>query len=165
MHFSQRNNHSDIKATYQNTVIGTADSAKFLGVVIDKQLKWKSHIAELSKKLGSAAYALYKISPTLDLDGVITAYYGLVEPILRYGVIFLGNSTDVDIAFKGQKRCIRSMFKLQSIDSCKEYFIKHNILTFPCLYIFEIILFVKNNCKLFKTTGEVSQRTGAARPK
>ncbi|KAJ8705886.1 hypothetical protein PYW07_010663 [Mythimna separata] len=68
---------------------------------------------------------------------------------LRYGIIFWGNSTDKDIPFKAQKRCIRTMFKLGSTDSCKPYFINYNILTLPSLYIFEVVMFVKCNRHLF----------------
>ncbi|KOB65431.1 putative rotatin, partial [Operophtera brumata] len=48
-----------------------------------------------------------------------------------------------------QKRCIRAMFHLKMIDSCKPFFYKYNILTIPSLYIFETAMFVKDNPDIF----------------
>jgi hypothetical protein len=38
-------------------------SIKFLGLLIDETLTWKSHITHLSKRLGFACYALRAITP------------------------------------------------------------------------------------------------------
>lgn len=69
--------------------------------------------------------------------------------ILRYGLIFWGNSCDIGIAFKAQKKCVRAICGIYPPDSCKPYFIKLKLLTLPCLYIFEIAIFVKSNPDYF----------------
>lgn len=62
------------------------------------------------------------------------------------------------MAFKMQKRCIRSMFGLNVTDSCKPLFTKHNIPTLPSLYIFEMALFVKLNPILFPRLSDKNYR-------
>lgn len=77
------------------------------------------------------------------------AYHGIAASLLRYGIIFWANSPDFQQVFKAQKRCIRSMFRICTTDSCKPYFVQHRILTLPSIYILEIALFVKKNPQLF----------------
>lgn len=150
MHFSQRfANPTNLEVSYQGDTISQVNTARFLGLQIDKNLNWKCHIDEVIKKNSSAAFALFRLSRTVSEGTLITAYYGLVECVLRYGLIFWGNSTNKEIAFKSQKRCIRAMFGLQSTDSCKPIFTKYKILTLPSLYILETAIFVRNNPHLF----------------
>lgn len=150
MHFSQRSLlFSTLDIKYNNNKIQTANTTKFLGLTIDRNLNWKAHIEALAKRISSGAYALYKLSRVLNIEALLTAYHGLVESVIRYGVIFWGNSTDRDIVFKRQKYCLRSMFNLKTTDSCKNYFTKYRILTLPSLYILEIAMFVKTNPQLF----------------
>ncbi|KAG6449101.1 hypothetical protein O3G_MSEX005876 [Manduca sexta] len=159
IHFNQRmpdNNNLHIR--YNNDNIEGVDSTKFLGLEIDKKLCWKAHIENLCKKISKSAYALYILSSTVNTDAILTAYYGIVESHLRYGVIFWGNSTNKEIAFKAQKQCIRSMFRLKVNDSCKPYFKQYKILTLPCIYILEIAVFVKSNPGRFKRLADTVPR-------
>lgn len=159
MYFKQRTNTTnDIIIQYKNQTVNEVDSTKFLGINIDKQLNWKVHIQNLSKRLSTTSYALYKLTSEVNTQTLLTAYHGLVASILRYGIIFWGNSTDKDIIFIAQKRCIRAMFSIKSTESCKPLFKKHHILTVPSLYIFEIALFVKTNSNLFPRLSDKSSR-------
>jgi hypothetical protein len=153
MHFYQRIQHNEININYEANKIETVTVTKFLGLNVDSQLTWKFHINEVSKKLSKSAFALRKLSKIVDNHALLVAYHGLVASTLRYGVIFWGNSTDKETAFKAQKRCVRAMCNLKITDSCSSYFKSLGILTLPCLYILEISVFVKCNPALFiKTT-------------
>ncbi|KAF9822913.1 hypothetical protein SFRURICE_010442 [Spodoptera frugiperda] len=123
----------------------TLPDRKFLGLEIDEYLNRKSHIVKVCKTLSKSAYALHALSLRVSKETLLTAYYGLAEPHLRYWVIFWGNSTDKDVAFKAQKRCIRLMFKLDTTDSCSPYLKQYKILTLPGMYIMEMSMFVKSN--------------------
>lgn len=159
MHFKQRTKRIDnLNIQFNNININEADTIKFLGILIDSKLNWKPQIEALSKKLSSAAYALKQLAAVLNTDALITAYYGLAESTIRYGVIFWGNSTDNEIAFRAQKRCIRSMFRLLTTDSCKSYFIERKILTLPSLYILETVMFIKFNPHLFQRLSDAVPR-------
>lgn len=158
-YFGQRiniENNNDIK--YKNNKIESVASTKFLGLIIDQNLNWKSHLENLAKKLSNSAFALYSLSQTVNAETLLIAYYGIAESILRYGLIFWGNSTDWETIFRAQKRCLRSMFKLKVTDSCKPYFEQYKILTLPSLYILEVVMFVKCNPHLFPRLEDVAHR-------
>lgn len=74
-------------------------------------------------------------------------------------MIFWGNCSEKEGIFKAQKRCIRAMFNLKVTDSCLPIFQSHKLLTFPCLYILELCIFVKTNPHLFTTLKETRSRT------
>lgn len=158
-HFSQRpRDLKNINVTYDNKNIDTVSDTKYLGITINNKLDWKPQVQQLCKALSTAAFALYKLAPVMDVDALLTAYHGIVASRLRYGIIFWGNATDRDLVFKAQKRCIRSMFGLSRMDSCKPYFNRYKLLTFPSIYILESALFVKSNPELFERLTSVRNR-------
>jgi FtsZ-interacting cell division protein YlmF len=149
MHFYQRTKPNDFNTNYKGTRIEKVEVTKFLGLTIDSQLTWKHHVNDLCKKINKSVFALHKLSKMVNKDSLLAAYHGLVASVLRYGVIFWGNSVDKESVFKAQKRCVRAMCGLKMRDSCVPYFKSLNILTLPCLYILEIAIFVKCNPYLF----------------
>lgn len=151
MHYGQRKfNIPQVSISYQGSPLEEVDSIKFLGVHIDQSLNWKKHVEVTCSKLAKSAYALHKLRQTVNVETVLLAYHALVASKLRYGVIFWGNSTDRDSIFKSQKRCIRAMFGLKPLDSCKSFFINYKILTFPSIYIYEVAVFIHSNPDLFQ---------------
>lgn len=155
MRFNQRppnNMNYDIK--YLNDNINETIVTKFLGLYIDRQLTWKHHIDNLIKRINSLAYALKHLSKVVNNETALTAYHGSVSSLLRYGVIFWANSTNKQDVFVAQKRCVRAISNLKLTDSCKPHFKTLKILTVPCLYIYEVALFVKSNPMYFPTFRE-----------
>lgn len=138
----------DIK--YSGTEIKEIKNTKFLGLYIDDCLSWETQIDNVCLKLNRFSFALYMLSKVVNQNAVRIAYDSYVTATLRYGIIFWGNAANRDRAFKSQKRCIRSICHLQTTDSCKPYFQKLKILPCPCLYIYEVVVFIRTNENLFE---------------
>ena len=68
--------------------ISKKTNIKFLGLLIDEELSWKSHITHLSKRRSSACYALRAIAPDLSTDILKMIYYAYVHSLMSYGIIF-----------------------------------------------------------------------------
>ena len=68
---------------------------------------------------------------------------------ISYSILLWGSSSaqNLDRIFKLQKKAIRYINHLKPLESCRDYFIRNNILTVPCIYIQEAILYVKTNNK------------------
>lgn len=135
---------------FEDQKIYKTEVTKFLGVFIDSQMSWKPQIEAVCNRLNQFAYALNMLSKVVTYETVLVAYHSYVASALRYGVIFWGNSSHKEFAFKAQKRCIRSIFKISKLESCKPLFINYKLLTLPCIYIYETVSFVKANLDLFE---------------
>ena len=63
---------------------------KFLGIMLDANLSWKIHLAELSKKLARTAGLFYKIRHYAPTDTLTLLYHGIFAPFLSYGLSVWG---------------------------------------------------------------------------
>jgi hypothetical protein len=84
---------------------------KFLGVVIDENLKWDKHIEKTSKRINSAFYAINKVKHSLNRKYLTQLYYSLVYPHLLYGIVLWGNTYNIYLnkLIVLQKKIIRTI--------------------------------------------------------
>ena len=78
-HSQQRKITDQIVLRIRHKKINQESSVKFLGVLLDSNLSWKSHLTELSKKLAGTAGLFKKIRHYAPMDTLILLYYGLFE--------------------------------------------------------------------------------------
>lgn len=149
MTFSNRRKHPPFDIHYNDKTISNTDSTKFLGITIDCNLNWKEHATNITSKLNRFSYALYLLTKVADVKTVVTSYHAYVASTLRYGIIFWGNCSYGEDVFRAQKKCIRSICRLKTTDSCKPYFKYLKIHTMTGIYILECVLFVKRNSEFF----------------
>ena len=121
------------------------DSAKFLGLVIDSALKWRTHVDHLLSKIQSQKWALRNLVKVVPQNSVLVFYHSCIMSHLRYGIILWGRSSPANDVFIEQKKIIRIMFNKPFNFHCKELFVQHGLFTIPSLYIFESIKFAINN--------------------
>ena len=139
-----------LKIIGRGNKIEEVDCTKFLGISIDKNCNWKKHIETICNRLNSFAFALRNLRKTVGRNAALMAYHGYVSSVLRYGLIILwGNSTDSDKAFIVQKKCLRAVFGIGPLESCRPILKENKLLTLACLYILEMGLFVKKHPTLF----------------
>jgi hypothetical protein len=67
-------------------------SIKYLGIVIDCHLNWKSHVAEISKKIKRNIGVICKLRNFVDVHILKNLYYSLIYPYLIYGIVAWGNT-------------------------------------------------------------------------
>lgn len=126
-------------------------SFKFLGLHLESKLTWKSHITQLCKNLSSTLYLLRRINSITPLEVSRTAYMGLFQSKLSYGLIFWGGSVDSIKVFLMQKKAIRVMARLNPMESCRPHFQRFQILTLPGLYIYQCLIYIKSQIFNFAT--------------
>ena len=68
------------------------ESAKYLGVMIDKQLTWSNHVNSIINKLAKASRILSTVRHYVSKVTLLKLYYSFVYPYLKYGIIAWGNS-------------------------------------------------------------------------
>lgn len=150
------NNKNNIKLNINQ--LNEVTHTKFLGIIIDKDINWKLHVDNVSTRINKFVYALKQVKNVTNIKTALISYHAYVESILRYGVIMWGNSTDTNRAFVAQKKCIRSICGLKPEESCRPMFKKLGLLPLPCIYIYEICVFVVKHIHLFKTANEICSR-------
>ena len=124
---------------------------KILGLQIDKYLNWKEHVEYITPKLASALYAIRSMSTYVCTGMLKLIYHAYFHSLMKYGIIFWGNSINSKHIFILQKKGIRIMARAGKRDSCRNLFKKFEILTLPCEYIFSLMMFyIKNQDKFSK---------------
>lgn len=148
-------NVENITIKYENEIISESSETKFLGLIIDNTCSWKPHVQNLASRINRFAYALWRLTKITNQQTALKAYHGYVGSILRYGILIWGNSVDRNKIFIGQKQCIRAICDVPPLTSCRPLFKRLNLLTVPCLYIFELCNFVKTYPHFFKRKDQV----------
>ena len=80
----QKQFDGEIKLKLSRKRLFPIDSVKYLGVKIDGNLSWKSHIDYLSVKLSRANAFLFKIRSFVNSSIFRTIYFAILESHLNY---------------------------------------------------------------------------------
>ena len=136
----------DLNFSVNSVVLtNTHDSVRFLGLHLDEFFNWKPHCLKLICKMNSLKFLFINLRTVLEMHQLVQVYFAQVDSRLRYGICLWGNSTEAANVFMAQKRIIRSMTKIPQRESCKNYFKELNILPLPCLYVYEMSVYVYMN--------------------
>ena len=70
---------------------------KYLGVMFDKDLNWKSHIEYICSKICKVVGGLAKLRYCADIEILREVYFALIHSYVRYGIIAWGNITKTNV--------------------------------------------------------------------
>jgi len=106
---TRKKKNLNISLIMNNQHIRNVKETKFLGIIIDEHLTWKSHIDCIAKKLLRTSGILCKVRHYLDKHHLLTLYYTLAYPYLYYCNIIWANNykTRLMKLFVLQKKIIR----------------------------------------------------------
>ena len=103
----------DINLEISQCTIGRVKETVFLGVILDENLTWKPHIADVSRKISKSIGIIYKASFCVPTTSLCTLYFCLVYPYL-FNCISVWESTypsNLNRIFLLQKKVIRIISK------------------------------------------------------
>lgn len=126
--------------------LSQVNSTKFLGLIIDKHLSWNDHVNHVVKKIGSGTYALFRMSKLCNLESLKMIYFSMIQSHIIFGICIYGSTSksNLDRILIWQKKAIRIMLGLSWRETVKQEFVNLQILSVYSLYIYQTILFVKN---------------------
>lgn len=117
--------------------VAQSESARFLGLCIDRCLTWSVHVDALCGKLASRCYALKTLSHSVGLPIMRRYYFGYIHSVISYAIMAWGASSECSRrVLVLQKRAVRIMMGVDRLTSCRELFRECKILTTPCIYIY-----------------------------
>ena len=67
-----------------------SNKVKYLGILLDSRLSWRSHLAELAKKNSKANGLLSRIRHSVDFETIRSLYYSLFHSHMTYGCLAWG---------------------------------------------------------------------------
>ena len=109
---NKHNNKADLhfRIEIDDKHIEKVEVTKFLGILIDNNLSWKSHTNHIIKIVSKYNGIIRKVRPFLNKDSRHTLYNTLVLPYLSYCTIVWGdrNNSNLDSLFITQKKIIRT---------------------------------------------------------
>jgi hypothetical protein len=95
-------------------------------------------------------YVIQSLKTLTSLNTLRSVHFANFHPRLRYGIIFWGDDPQSTKVFKIQKKVVRLIYNVNRKMSCRELFRTLNILPAPCVYIMEIVYYIKLNNKGLK---------------
>ena len=128
--FGNKKIDREVKIMINNVEIEQVYENKFLGVIIDSKLNWKSHITNLRTKISKTVAVMYKMKTILNKNSLYLLYCSLVLPHISYCVEVWGNNykTLINPIFLLQKKAIRIICKSDYYAPTNPLFIELKIL-------------------------------------
>ena len=102
-----QNNVPSLKLSICNLKIEEVDHFNFLGLIIDKNMKWHTHVQKLATKIQNVNGILHKFKYVFPHIIVFLIYTSLIESHINYCILLWG--TNYDTIFKLQKQAIRTI--------------------------------------------------------
>ena len=144
MLFNKEHTRPNIDIKLDDAIINEVDSFNFLGVQIQKNLKWNEHIQHKSNKIAKINSLLYRLKHTLPTSVMISIYNALIVPHISYGITAWGGATLSQLKHLCtlQKKCIRTISKSKYNAHTNPIFHKYKLLKLQDIY-------ETNCCKLY----------------
>ena len=122
--------------------ITSQDKIKFLGIYIDRNLKFNHHLNVISNKCSKSIGVLYRISSFLPFEILRQLYDTLILPHLQYGIEIWGHAHGSSKILALQKRAIRIINSLMYRAHTEHYFTDNRILSIAKLYQYGICCYM-----------------------
>ena len=130
--------------TINNFVINRKSEGKFLGVIIDQNLKFNSHIRYISNKISKSIGILHRIKNYLPISTLRSLYFSFINPYLLYCNLIWGGTyfIHLDILVKLQKRAIRIVNKCSFLSHTNSLFYSNSILKLIDIHKLQLALYI-----------------------
>ena len=127
--------------------IKVTDTIKFLGIIIDQHLNFRSHTSAISNKISKINGLLFRLNNTLPSESLYLIYSALLVPHINYGIeIWHGAlQNNRDRIFKLQKKAVRAINSLPYNDHTHEHFKTLEILKLDDLHKLRLCTYMFKN--------------------
>jgi hypothetical protein len=117
IHFKTRNTpHTNITVTANYNTITNTNRINFLGLTIENNLCWRTHLDLLLSKLSQISCAIRTIKSYMAQEVLVMVYHAYFHSVLCYGVIFSGNSHTV-LRYLDCKKELFELYVVQKIET------------------------------------------------
>ena len=133
-----------------NAKIKEENSLKFLGVMIDENLTWKTHVELVENKVSKSVGILFKASRFLNANCLRSIYFALVHPYINYANIAWASTNKTYLKrILGKQKQAAKLLSSEDLSLSSRMLMKQlNILNVYQINILQHLLFMfkaKNN--------------------
>ena len=143
-HAPQKKITFPVHLSLNNCLLKQESATKYLGVLIDENLNWKSHVSLIESKIKRGVGVISRLRHTVTKRILLNLYYSLIHPYLTYGLVAWGNTynTTLQPLLNLQKKVIRLMTFSQFREHSDPLFYELNILKINDLIKFQTANFM-----------------------
>ena len=129
---------------FNNEVITPTNHCRFLGVMLDHKLTFKSHIDLVSNKISRHSGILYKIKHLLPLATRLNYYFAFIFPYLSYNVIVWGGTykSHLNPLIISHKKIIRNICDAEYLEHSSPLYKKLGLLKFEDIYRYKLLIYM-----------------------
>ena len=91
---NKKSSLDNFQVSINDTKLERCQQYKYLGVIIDRNLTWKTHIEYISNKISKVCGSLAKLRHSVNSKILIEIYHALIHSYVRYGILTWGNACD-----------------------------------------------------------------------
>ena len=123
-----------------NQEISRQRESRYLGVIIDDRLTWKSHLKKIKSKLASGCWALYRLKNFVNRNTLRMVYCGLIYQTLQYCISCWGFASQCHLEPLNvlNRRAIRTIYNVPWDAHTTPLFYDLKILKLKDMYTFQI---------------------------
>ena len=152
--FSPKKNNFKFNIHIDNNTLTRVAETTYLGVTLQENLKWNTHINNLIFKISRGSYILSKIRHYVGIQELKMIYYSLVHSHLSYCISSWGGApkSTLDPLIRLQKKIVRIITFSKFDSHSQPIFNKLQILNIPNLYNYSLAVELhKINCSSSNT--------------
>ena len=82
------------KLKINNTLIECVDEFNYLGLIINKHLKWNSHVNRIGNKISQTIGVINKLKHLIPQKTLLTTYNSLIFPHINYCILAWGHDSN-----------------------------------------------------------------------
>lgn len=119
--FAPKNIHLTLSNQLEmnNTVLERVSNTKFLGVYLDTQLSWHTHVHETTLKIYRKIPILYRLRYIFPIKTMLTLYHSFVHSHITYAIVVYGLTypTTLKPLKVAQNTAVRALLSIPKTDS------------------------------------------------
>lgn len=140
-------NHNGFPDNCTCKTIEKVETMKYLGIIIDQNLKWNAHILHLCSKLKYLTYIFYKINKIKHTSIIRNIYFAYAHSLFQYSIEAWGAAHDTHFnkIFVLQKHIIRAALGRPRMYPSRLIFEEIDLPTLRQSYVTNAILYINKN--------------------
>ena len=152
MLFSNVLSPADVSEVYMNGLkLEYASSVRFLGLIIDDQLKFDKHAEHISQKISKNIGVLYKLKLYVPKNTLLSIYRCFIECYMNYCILIYGNAyhTHIDCIEIAQRKSLRIIDNQAPFAHSNPIFHDLKMLKFSDIYRYNLGIYMYKNITKF----------------